>query len=377
MWGRFQILKKDSRTQARLARLVTRRGVIETPVFMPVATAGSIKAVPPEVVAGLGARVLLANTYHLYLRPGPQVIRQAGGLHSFMHWPRAILTDSGGFQVYSLSRFREILEEGVRFRSHLDGSEHLLTPEKSLAIQAALDSDIRMVLDVCIPYPSSREETERFTELTHVWAEKSLARWKTTEPKGALLFGIVQGGMFAELRRKSAETLVSLGFDGYAIGGLSVGEPKELMLEMLSATVPYLPENRPRYLMGVGTPEDILEAVARGVDMFDCVLPTRNARRGTVFTSEGTFHIRNACYKEDFRPLDPRCQCYTCRRYSRAYLRHLFHSGELLIYFLLTVHNLSFYLKFMEDIRQALREGRFEEFRESFHQRKEENLCGM
>ncbi len=376
MWGRFEILKRDSRTQARLGRLVTRRGVIETPVFMPVATAGSVKAVPPEVVAALSARILLANTYHLYLRPGPEVIRRAGGLHTFMGWPRAILTDSGGFQVYSLSGFREILEEGVRFRSHLDGSEHLLTPEKSLEIQAALDSDIRMVLDVCIPYPSSREETERFTDLTHLWAERSLAWWRTSAPRGALLFGIVQGGMFADLRQRSAETLVSMGFDGYAIGGLSVGEPRELMLEMLTATVPHLPEDRPRYLMGVGTPEDILEAVARGVDMFDCVLPTRNARRGTVFTSEGTFHIRNARYKEDFRPLDPACGCYTCRRFSRAYLRHLFHSGELLIYFLLTVHNLSFYLKFMAEIRQAIGAGRFEEFRESFYRQKEESLCG-
>lgn len=363
----FRVLRRDSRSGARLGRLVTRRGVVETPVFMPVATAGSVKAVPPEVVAGLSARIILANTYHLYLRPGPEIVKKAGGLHRFMNWPRAILTDSGGFQVYSLSRFREILEEGVRFRSHLDGSEHLLTPERSLEVQAALDSDIRVVLDVCIPYPCPREETERLTGLTHRWAERSLRWWEEHRSEGVLLFGIVQGGMEEDLRRASAETLVSMEFDGYAIGGLSVGEPKELMFSMIEATVPHLPEDRPRYLMGVGTPQDILEAVARGVDMFDCVLPTRNARRGTVFTSRGTFHIRNACFKEDFRPLDPECRCYTCRNFTRAYLRHLFHSGELLIYFLLTVHNLHFYLKFMADLRRSLREGRFQEFREKFY----------
>ncbi|WP_297057489.1 tRNA guanosine(34) transglycosylase Tgt [Thermosulfurimonas sp.] len=372
---RFRILVRDERTRARVGRLLTRRGVVETPVFMPVATAASVKAVPPEVVAGLSARILLANTYHLYLRPGPEVIRRSGGLHRFMNWPRAILTDSGGFQVYSLSRFRKIEENGVRFRSHLDGSEHLLTPEKSLAIQADLNSDIRMVLDVCIPYPSSREETRELTRLTHLWAERSRAYWRKHSQPEVLLFGIVQGGMFADLRQESARTLVSMDFDGYAIGGLSVGEPKELMLEMLEASVEVLPEDRPRYLMGVGKPEDILEAVARGVDMFDCVLPTRNARRGTVFTSRGTFHIRNAIFKEDFRPLDPECTCYTCRHFSRAYLRHLFHSGELLIYFLLTVHNLHFYLRFMEEIRQAIRERRLEEFRKNFYQQKEDT-CG-
>ncbi len=376
MWGKFEIIARDRHSAARLGRLVTRRGVVETPVFMPVATAGTIKAMPPEIVAALGARMILANTYHLYLRPGPEIVRQAGGLHRFMQWSRGILTDSGGFQVYSLARFREIREEGVFFKSHLDGSEHLLTPEKSLEIQKALGSDIRMVLDVCLPYPLSREESQKGTELTHRWAERSLRWWEREGEEDVLLFGIAQGGMFADLRRWSAETIVSLGFDGYAVGGLSVGEPKELLLEMLSATVSVLPEDRPRYLMGVGTPEDILEAVSRGVDMFDCVLPTRNARRGTLFTSQGKITIRNASFKEDLRPLDPCCDCYTCRHYTRAYLRHLFISGELLVYFLLTIHNLSFYLRFMAEIRKALREGRFKEFREAFYHNKEAVLCG-
>ncbi|RUM88694.1 MAG: tRNA guanosine(34) transglycosylase Tgt [Thermodesulfatator sp.] len=366
----FKILKKDRQTEARWGLLLTRRGAVETPVFMPVATGGTVKALPPETVAGLSARVILANTYHLWLRPGPEIIRRAGGLHRFMNWPRVILTDSGGFQVFSLAPLREILEDGVRFRSHLDGAELFLTPEKSLEIQEALDADLRMVLDVCLPYPSSREEAERFTALTHYWAERSLKWWKKRDPRGALLLGIVQGGMFEDLRRQSARTLVSLEFEGYALGGLSVGEPKETMWRMLEVTLPELPEDRPRYLMGVGTPEDILEAVARGVDMFDCVLPTRNARRGTVFTSQGTFHIRNAPYKEDFRPLDPLCDCYTCRHYTRAYLRHLFQAGELLVYYLLTLHNLAFYLRFMREIRKALREGRFAAFREEFYARK-------
>jgi len=376
MKGYFQVLKRDPHTRARLGRLVTRRGVIETPVFMPVATAGSIKAVPPEVVAGLGTRIILANTYHLYLRPGLEILRQSGGLHQFMNWPRTILTDSGGFQIYSLARFRNIQEEGVHFKSHLDGSEHLLTPELALEIQEVLNSDIRMVLDVCIPYPCNRKKTEELTDLTHRWAERSKNFWEKRENKGVLLFGIAQGGMYEELRLESARTIVEMDFDGYAVGGLSVGEPPELRLEMLSATLSVFPEDRPRYLMGVGTPEDLVEAVARGVDMFDCVLPTRNARRGTIFTSEGKLSIRNAPFKDDFRPLDPYCQCYTCRNYTRAYLRHLFISGELLVYYLLTVHNLYFYLKLMAKIRKAIAEDRFLEFKTDFYQRKEEALCG-
>ncbi|OAQ21355.1 tRNA guanosine(34) transglycosylase Tgt [Thermosulfurimonas dismutans] len=376
MWGYFHILERDTHTKARLGRLVTRRGIIETPVFMPVATAGSIKAVPPEVVTGLGTRVILANTYHLYLRPGLEIIRQSGGLHSFMNWQRVILTDSGGFQVYSLAQFRKIQEEGVHFKSHIDGSEHLLTPELALEIQEVLNSDIRMVLDVCIPYPCDRKKAKELTALTHRWAERSKNFWEKRENKGALLFGIAQGGMFEDLRRESARVIVEMDFDGYAVGGLSVGEPRDLMLEMLSATLSAFPEDRPRYLMGVGTPEDILEAVAMGVDMFDCVLPTRNARRGTIFTSEGKLSIRNAPFKNDFRPLDPNCQCYTCRNYTRAYLRHLFISGELLVYYLLTVHNLYFYLKLMAKIRKAIAEGRFMEFKADFYQRKEEILCG-
>ncbi len=370
----FRILAQDPHTPARVARLTTRRGVVETPVFMPVATAGSIKALPPEVVAGLGARIILANTYHLYLRPGLEVLKKASGLHRFMGWKRAILTDSGGFQVYSLSRFREIREEGVWFKSHLDGTEHLLTPEKSLEIQKVIGSDIRMVLDVCIPYPSSRKETQLLTTLTHTWAERSQRWWQKEAEEGVFLFGIVQGGMFEDLRRESASFLTGLNFAGYAIGGLSVGEPKEEMLKMLAASLEGLPKDRPRYLMGVGTPEDLVEAVALGVDMFDCVLPTRNARRGTVFTTQGKLSIRNATFKEDLRPLDPFCRCYTCRHYTRAYLRHLFNSQELLVYYLLTVHNLYFYLKLMAKIRLAIKKGEYAVFREKFYQKREEIL---
>ncbi|WP_022854327.1 tRNA guanosine(34) transglycosylase Tgt [Thermodesulfatator atlanticus] len=370
----FQVEKTCPKTQARTGFLFTRRGVVETPVFMPVGTQASIKALTPDDVASLGARIILANTYHLFLRPGHELIARLGGLHQFMNWPRAILTDSGGFQVFSLAKFCRIEEEGARFKSHLDGQEYVLTPELAMEIQAALDSDIRMVLDTCIPHPCSYDETQRLTALTTRWERRSKKAWEKNA-KGSLLFGIVQGGMYEDLRRKSAEEIVSLGFDGYAIGGLSVGEPQELMLKMLEVSVSGLPEENPRYLMGVGTPEDILEAVARGVDMFDCVLPTRNARRGTLFTSQGKLAIKQARYKNDEKPLDPHCRCYTCRHYSRAYLRHLFLAGELLAYRLNTIHNLFFYLDFMEKIRQSIREGRFQEFKKAYYQQKEENEC--
>ncbi len=371
----FTIESRCAQSQARTGFLVTRRGVIETPVFMPVGTLGSVKSLAPEEVAALGARIILANTYHLFLRPGHKLIARHGGLHRFMHWPRSILTDSGGYQVFSLAKFCRVSEEGARFQSHLDGSEHLLTPELSMEIQAALQADIRMVLDTCLPYPCSYPEAERLTQLTTRWEARSKAAW-ASRPDGSLLFGIVQGGMYPALRRRSAQEIVALGFDGYAIGGLSVGEPRDLMLEMLEVSVEVLPEDHPRYLMGVGTPEDILEAVWRGVDMFDCVLPTRNARRGTLFTSRGKLAIKQARFRDDEGPLDPECDCYTCRHYSRAYLRHLFLSGELLAYRLNTIHNLHFYLRFMEEVRQAIRENRLGEFRQKFYEKiKEENTC--
>ena len=371
----FEVQARSSESRARTGFLYTRRGVIETPVFMPVGTQGSVKSLSPEEVAGLGARIILANTYHLFLRPGHELVAKLGGLHHFMNWPRAILTDSGGYQVFSLGKFCRITEEGARFQSHLDGTEHLLTPELSMEIQAALGADIRMVLDTCLPYPCEYQEAERLTRLTTRWEARSKASWEKSSD-GSLLFGIVQGGMYAELRRRSAQEIVEIGFDGYAVGGLSVGEPRDLMLEMLEVSVEALPRERPVYLMGVGTPEDILEAVWRGVDMFDCVLPTRNARRGTLFTSRGKLAIKQARFKEDERPLDPECDCYTCRHYSRAYLRHLFLAGELLSYRLNTIHNLHFYLKFMEEIRRAIREDRLGEFRREFYEKiKEENTC--
>ncbi|OAG28098.1 tRNA guanosine(34) transglycosylase Tgt [Thermodesulfatator autotrophicus] len=370
----FQIEKKCPQTGARTGFLFTRRGVIETPVFMPVGTQASVKTLTPEEVSGLGARIILANTYHLFLRPGHELIARHGGLHRFMNWPRSILTDSGGYQVFSLAKLCKIEEEGARFQSHLDGQEYLLTPELSMEIQAGLDSDIRMVLDTCIPYPCSYDEAKRLTELTHRWEKRSLLAWQKNH-RESLVFGITQGGMFEDLRRYSARVIANFDFHGHAIGGLSVGEPHDLMIEMLEASLSELPEEKPRYLMGVGTPQDILEAVSRGVDMFDCVLPTRNARRGTLFTSFGKISLKQSRYKDDERPIDPECQCYTCRNYSRAYLRHLFMAGELLVYRLNTIHNLHFYLCFMEGIRDAIRKGRFEEFKKHYYERKEESEC--
>ena len=371
----FEIIAKSSESRARAGFLYTRRGVIETPVFMPVGTHASIRSLSPEEVTGLGVRIILTNTYHLFLRPGHRLISRFGGLHNFMNWHRTILTDSGGYQVFSLANFCKITSEGALFQSHLDGKQYLLTPELSLEIQAALQSDIRMVLDTCLPYPCPYEEADRLTALTTIWEARSKEAWQTLDPQGSLLFGIVQGGVYPDLRIKSAKEIVSIGFDGYAIGGLSVGEPQEVMLEMIEVSLKALPEDHPVYLMGVGTPEDILEAVWLGVDMFDCVLPTRNARRGTLFTSGGKLVIKQARFKEDRRPIDPECNCYTCRHYSRAYLRHLFMAGELLSYRLNTIHNLHFYMKFMEGIRRAIKEDRLGEFRSKFYEKKEENTC--
>ena len=367
---------------ARRGVLQTPHGAIETPVFMPVGTQGAVKALTTQHLDEIGARIILGNTYHLMLRPGDELIARRGGLHKFIGWNKPILTDSGGYQVFSLAERRKISENGVEFRSHLDGTPYLLTPERAVDIQANLSADIAMVLDECPALPATPDVIERSVDLTGRWARRSrdqfLRRKKGPDPFLAhrslgeggsqLQFGIVQGGTFPELRRKSAELTVSIGFEGYAIGGLSVGEPNETMYEVVAQTTPYLPVSQPRYLMGVGTPLDIIEAVARGVDMFDCVLPTRNARNGQLLTSEGPVNIKNAQYAEDDGPADPTCNCYTCRTFSRAYLRHLYMAGEMTGGTLNTLHNLSFYLDTMSRIREAISFGRFEDFRQEFHQ---------
>ncbi len=356
----FEVLHRDTSSGARLGVLRTRQGDIPTPVFMPVGTAGSVKALPHEWLERLGARLILANTYHLYLRPGPERIERLGGLHRFMSWCGGILTDSGGFQVYSHRKLRRIQEDGVDFQSHLDGSSHFLTPEKVMEIQHALGSDIVMSFDECTPYPCSRADAEESMRLSMRWASRCAVRWREVnqDPMRAH-FGIVQGSVFADLRRESVELLREIPLSGLAIGGLSVGEPKDLMFEILEQTLPLLPADGPRYLMGIGTPRDLVRSVALGADMFDCVLPTRNARNGCLFTSRGRVLIKNVCHAEDESPPDPECHCPTCGRYSRAYLRHLFVSGEYLSAILNTVHNLSFYLDTMRKIRQAIASNSF------------------
>lgn len=360
---RFEVLKQDG--AARLGRLYTPHGVVDTPVFMPVGTQGTVKAMTPEELRALGAQMVLGNTYHLYLRPGTEIIREAGGLHRFMHWNGPVLTDSGGYQVFSLAPLRRLTAEGVIFRSHLDGSEHLFTPEKVVSLQEALGSDIAMVLDECPPYPASREEVAAAVARTTAWAARSLAAQSTAQA----LFGIVQGGVYRDLREQSARELMALDFPGYAIGGLSVGEPKELMYQVLDWTVPLLPPEKPRYLMGVGHPDDIVEAVARGVDMFDCVLPTRLGRHGGALTPLGRLNIRNACYARDFGPLLPGCDCYACQNYSRAYLHHLVRAGEILGLRLLTTHNLHFLFKLTAEIRTAIACGELELLRARWRER--------
>ena len=357
---------------ARRGLLQTAHGAVETPVFMPVGTQGAVKALTAQHLEEIGASIILGNTYHLMLRPGDELIARRGGLHNFIGWKRPILTDSGGYQVFSLAERRRINENGVEFRSHLDGTSYLLTPERAVEIQANLGSDIAMVLDECPALPSTAEVIDRSLELTARWARRSRDHFlqKKTAPGSfsQAQFGIVQGGTFPELRQKSAELTVSIGFEGYAIGGLSVGEPNETMYDVVGQTTPYLPVDQPRYLMGVGTPLDIVEAVARGIDMFDCVLPTRNARNGQLLTSEGPLNIKNLEYAEDDRPPDPACKCYTCRNFSRAYLRHLYRAGEMTGGTLNTLHNLSFYLDTMSRIREAIAFGRFEDFRQGFTQ---------
>jgi queuine tRNA-ribosyltransferase len=405
---RFEIVARDAATRARAGWLHTPHGVVETPVFMPVGTAGTVKGMTQEQLEGLGVELLLANTYHLYLRPGHEVIRDLGGLHRFMGWPHPLLTDSGGFQVMSLKGLGKVTEDGVWFRSHLDGSAHFLSPERAMEIQLALGPDIMMTLDECVEYPASHEALRRAVKLTSRWAERckrfyeeqvTTGNWglgsresgerkvpgagcqvsgetRTPEPSpqppapgtqppapNPALFGIVQGGTDLELRRESAEETLELGFEGYALGGLSVGEPKAETYELAEFTAGLLPDEKPRYLMGVGAPEDLVECVVRGIDMFDCVMPTRHARNGCVFTSEGRLVIKNARYARDERPLDPSCQCQVCRRYSRSYIRHLFVVGEMLAGILATHHNLYFYLDTLRKVGQAIRSGTFGEFR--------------
>jgi len=352
----FQIVKEDSQTKARAGILRTPHGAIHTPVFMPVGTYATVKTCTPYELEALGSQIILANAYHLYLRPGHNIIKKAGGLHRFMSWEKPILTDSGGFQVFSLGENRQLSEEGATFRSVIDGSKHLFSPERSIEIQNAIGADIIMAFDECTSYPCDYEYARESMELTTRWARRCKA---AHNKDGQLLFGIVQGSVYLDLRRKSAEDLVETDFDGYAIGGLSVGEETEIMYNVIGHITPMLPRDKPRYLMGVGTPENIIEAVSLGVDMFDCVLPTRNARNGSLFTSEGKVKIKNAKYKRDFTPLDPNCQCYTCRNFTRSYLRHLYMVNEILAHRLHTLHNLHFYLSLMRGIRKAIGDNTF------------------
>ena len=360
----FKLMKTSQTSKARRGTVSTPHSQIETPVFMPVGTAATVKAMKPEDVKDLGAQIILSNTYHLYLRPGAEVIREAGGLHKFMNWDRSILTDSGGFQVFSLGDIRKITEEGVEFRSHLDGSKHMLSPEKSIQVQNALGSDIMMAFDECAPYPADKEYVKKSMEMTTRWLKRCKEAHKNTEQQS--LFGIMQGGMYTDLRIESAKQIVDLDLPGYAIGGLSVGEPKELMYEVLDGCMDYLPEDKPRYLMGVGSPDCLFEGVERGVDMFDCVLPTRIARNGTAMTSNGSINIKNARFEKDYTTLDPECDCYTCRNYTKSYLRHLYKSNEILSSMLLTTHNIRFLIKIMEDIRNAIDNDTLPELKKQF-----------
>lgn len=364
----FEIKKIDPRTGARLGVMHLPHGDVLTPCFMPVGTQATVKAMTPEELKqDVKANIILSNTYHLFLRPGHELIKKAGGLHKFMRWDRNILTDSGGFQVFSLGALRKITEEGVEFRSHIDGTKKFISPEKAMEIQNALGSDIMMCFDECAPYGATREYVEKSMERTTRWAKRCKDAHKNTENQA--LFGIVQGGFFKDLREKSAKDLIELDFPGYAIGGISVGEPKEKFLDILRYTAPLLPENKPRYLMGVGTPDYLIEAVLAGVDMCDCVLPTRMARNGTALTHYGRLNMLNACHTYDFTTLDKDCDCYTCKNYTRSYIRHLFKAKEILGARLLSIHNLRFLTKLMEDVREAIQEERLIEFKEDFYKK--------
>ncbi|MGD0235845.1 MAG: tRNA guanosine(34) transglycosylase Tgt [Syntrophorhabdales bacterium] len=359
--GNLVLVKEDGK--ARLGSLTTAHGIVETPVFMPVGTQGTVKAAIHRDLRDMGAQMILANAYHLYLRPGDRLIKEMGGIHRFSGWNGGMLTDSGGYQIFSLGVLREIKEEGVTFQSHIDGSKHFLTPERITELQENIGADVCMSLDECVPYPSSYEYTQASVDLTTRWA----ARCKDAKKQDAsLLFGIVQGGTYEELRRRSVTDLMGIGFDGYAMGGFSVGEPKSVMWQMADVVLEYLPREKPRYLMGVGFPEDILEGVKRGIDMFDCVIPTRHARNGSLFTATGRINIKHARYAHDEEPVDAACSCYTCRTHSRAYLRHLFVSHELTSYYLNTLHNLFFYMNFLHRIRQSVADGTFQQFYENF-----------
>jgi queuine tRNA-ribosyltransferase len=359
----FDLIKQDSATSARLGKMITPHGMVHTPAFMPVGTQGTVKSMLPEEIKNCGAEIILGNTYHLYLRPGHETIKKLGGLHRFMNWQDPILTDSGGFQVYSLGALRKITPDGVMFRSHIDGSKHFLSPQKAIEIQEALGADIMMCLDECTPYPATFSQTEESLALTIKWA--NLCRQAKTSVDQAL-FGIIQGGTYMDLRKQALEQIVPLGFDGYALGGVSVGEPKEKMYEITDSITPLLPVNKPRYLMGVGTPEDIVFGVSCGIDMFDCVIPTRCARHGLLFTNSEKIVIKNSRWREDSNPLDETCDCYTCKNYSRAYLRHLYVAGEILAMVLNTIHNVRYYMRLMEKIRATLKEDHFLEFKNDF-----------
>jgi queuine tRNA-ribosyltransferase len=363
---RYELIKTDKQTGARRGRLHTPHGVIETPIFMPVGTLATVKTLSPEELKGLGAQIILSNTYHLWLRPGHEIVKEAGGLHKFMNWDRPILTDSGGFQVFSLSDLRKITEEGVQFRNHISGEKLFLSPEKAIEIENALGADIIMAFDECPPYPADRQYLKDSLERTTRWAKRCIEAHQ--RPDEQALFGIIQGGMDKELRKQSAEELIELDFPGYAVGGLSVGEPKDIMNEVLEFTTPLMPKDKPRYLMGVGSPDDLFEGVERGIDMFDCVLPTRVARNGTCMTSVGKVVVRNATYAKDFGPLDPNCDCYTCKNYSRAYIRHLIKCDEVFGIRLTSIHNLHFLVGLMDNIRKSIEEDRFLQYKHAFYE---------
>lgn len=363
----FKVITESKKSRARAGLMHTSHGVVETPVFMPVGTLASVKSLSPEEIAEAGASIILGNTYHLYLRPGCDVINLFSGLHKFMNWKGPILTDSGGFQAFSLAKLSKITNEGYTFQSHIDGSNHTLTPKKAVQVQMLLNSDIMMCLDQCIKYPAEKKEAQDAFELTTQWAERCKKTWEEIGESRNALFGIVQGGMFKDLREKSANDIVEIGFSGYALGGLSVGEPAEIMLEIADFVFAKLPDKKPKYIMGVGTPENLVDLVALGTDMFDCVIPTRNARNGQMFTNEGTINICNSRYKYDTAPVEEGCLCYTCRNFSRAYLRHLFMAKEILAYRLNTIHNIYYYTKLMKDIRKAILNDEFEKFKNNFY----------
>lgn len=360
----YEFIKACKQTGARLGKVHTPHGTFDTPMFMPVGTLATVKAMSPEELVEMDAQIILSNTYHLWLRPGEDIVKEAGGLHAFMNWKRPILTDSGGFQVFSLSKIREITEEGVHFRHHISGEKLFFSPEKAMQVQNDLGPDIMMVLDECPPYPASYEYMEKSVNRTSRWAERCLRAHKRKDDQA--LFGIIQGGEYKELRKQSAKDLISLDFPGYAIGGLSVGEPKNIMNEVLEETAPLMPADKPRYLMGVGSPDSLIDGAMRGIDMFDCVLPTRIARNGTCMTSNGRLVVRNVKYKRDFSPIDENCDCYACRNYSRAYIRHLIHTNEIFGFRLTTYHNLYFLLELMKQVRTAISEDRLGDFKEAF-----------